>query len=294
MKFVILFLIHVVSIPGLLAQIDPIVFQSGIFSAGNITGTAINAEDVLLAGGSQSLRAVNVTDLYAVGNISLISANVNGELALGGTLSQKASRVNSIHFFLEPKYNFQQIQNGLVELSTELSQRLSNGTLQRIDFNHVRLVGNDPVLNIFDAGDFYFNDQVEFDVPPASIAILNMKGRSPNFSMITFNRPSAGYLGIDPGRVLVNFPGVTSLSVDYSQIGGTLLAPSARLNLQATSVYGTAIGAGIVATGANFYDRPFVGVEQRVVSEPVSEVGLLVGGMMAIVSLRIGMDRGGL
>lgn len=292
MKYSFLFLIHLISIPGLCAQIDPAVFHSSIFSASNIIGTAINAEDVLMAGGSQSIRAANLTEIYSAGDVSLVSVNVAGELALGGTLSQKASRMNSVINFNEPKYNFQQIQNGLVELSSELSQRLSNGKFQRVDFNHVKLVGTNPILNVFEGSDLYFNDHVDLDVPPASIAILNMKVTNPNFSMVTFNRPLAGLGGIDPGRVLVNFPDVMSLRVDMSQVGGTLLAPRAQLTLQATSVFGTAIGAGIVATGANFYDRPFVGVEQRVVSEPVSAVGLLVGGMMVIVSLRICMDRG--
>jgi choice-of-anchor A domain-containing protein len=288
MKLLNLISICLILIPVLPAksQINPEIFHSSLFATGSILGLGINAESSLVSGASQSIRAANLANIYAAGNVSLISANVTEEVALGGQLFQKASQINHITYFNEPRYHFNHQQNALYDFSMELNQRLANGVFQRIEFNQVELSGTDPSLNIFDADDFYFNDHVNFNVPAGSIAVVNVRGLNPNFSMLSFNRPARLYQGIDPGNLLINFPDLLKLGIDGSQIGGTILAPRASISMLGTSIYGSTLATNIHARAANFYARPFTGIDRQIVTEPLSAVGFLMGGLMILAMFR--------
>ena len=268
------------------AQIDPIVFQTSLFATKNISAMAIGSESVLMSGGSQSIRAANLTDIYATANVSLVSVQVAGELALGGHLSQKSSQIRNIRYFNEPLHDFMQHGSALSNFSLELSQQLAHGSFQRLDYNHVTLTGADPVINFFDADYFYFNDHVNFNVPVGSIAIVNVRGMNPNFSMLNFNRPNDRFPGIDPRNLLINFPDVLNLGVNSSQIGGSILAPRASVMIQATSIYGSTVASDIQALGSDFYARPFRGTDRQIVTEPLSSAGFLLGGLMILAMFR--------
>ncbi|MCK9280632.1 MAG: choice-of-anchor A family protein, partial [Melioribacteraceae bacterium] len=174
-----------------------------------------NSGDVLVVGNNLTYTSGAVYNGNVVyGNSTNMSApNFFSVSISGGTLRQD----NPIDFAAAKSY--------LENLSSTLAAYPVNGT-KTFEWGGLKLVGNDPFLNVFSVlgSELSTANNFEVNAPNGSVVLINIDGTNVTWT------GGLTVTGTSSNNVLFNFPNATTLKIQGIDVRGSILAPFAAVD----------------------------------------------------------------
>jgi choice-of-anchor A domain-containing protein len=233
-----------------------------VAAAGNVTASGFS-----LSGGRQEQIA-----LLATGTVDFTSGTVYGAIIYGTTYNNHGQTVTLVNPsdpnappVLPAKTDFTALKSFFTKAATRLADMSGQVNLyspattatkanQTVTFTGPNL---DQELNVFslDSGLLTGTTSFVFNVPQGSFVIINVGGTNPAFMNAGFMGPAGGSLPTSPSRILWNFPGATTLTVQSVGFQGSILAPSAAATIKYGCLYGTAVVKSAIVNSELYMTR---------------------------------------
>jgi choice-of-anchor A domain-containing protein len=219
---------------------------------------AIGLQDVrgpVAAGGKVSANyfSINVdgnrpVGLVAGGALDLpTGGTVNGISYAGG-----ATNISPNVSMTTPKnknpINFQAAFSKLQDMSTMLSRLPATGNA-KLEYSTLTLSSADPNFTVFSvsADTLSKTSTIKYAFPATTTVVINVVGTAVTMQNMGFQTPSSGYdtTKLKPNRVIWNFPEAKTLFGSSVSIPGSVLAPSADVEIRWGALDGTLVASSV-------------------------------------------------
>jgi choice-of-anchor A domain-containing protein/uncharacterized repeat protein (TIGR01451 family) len=237
-------------------------------------------------------------DVFVVGrNLTFTSGAVSGgNVVYGNSTNLPIYPVSILDGNLrqDSPIDFLAAEGYLLNLSSTLGNYSVNGTTT-YQWGGIFLNGTNPVLNVFFVSGAQINGANNFviDVPNGSAVLVNIDGHTITWS------GGLSVLNTNIGNVVYNFSEATSITLQYINITGTILAPKADVNFVSGVQNGQMICKSMSGMGQFNYvlfignipvDETVVNIATIIASHPYdpnssnnsSQVAVNVGGLQQL------------
>ncbi|MDO3412049.1 DUF5057 domain-containing protein [Saccharibacillus sp. CPCC 101409] len=221
------------------------------------------------AGGNLNLSNYYIgsgLNFYTVGNFNMTGGGVNGgSTTYGGTSNVTNSYITkSTAAAIKSKFDtqknttnakgvsdFSAAKQQLISLSNAYAALTTNGAWTFTnDMDSVLFKGTDPTLNVFKIDATELNNLIakrnnlRIQAPAGSTVVFNVTGGDVKFY--------GGYnlSGVTADRVIINYTGSGSVTINGIAVSGTILAPQSTVNFLGGDVYGTIVAGTYTTTGS--------------------------------------------
>jgi choice-of-anchor A domain-containing protein len=250
-----------------------------VFVLGDLKQSGASTEGRVAVGGDAHLTDYSVGSALrpdpAPRNVLVVDESLTfkrGAVAGGNAVSGESAAIDHVSFapggdhHHGQKLDFDAVSVRLRDTSTAYARLVANGTV-RAEYGRVSLSGTDPLLNVFDVSDSLLTGttSVTMNVSSGSTVLVNVGGENPELHNMGF-----ALAGVDPSRVLYNFPDATALTIEGIGVEGSVLAPNADVSFNNAIITGTLVGASLSGSGqAN--RMPFTGCLPSTSSTPLEQ-----------------------
>lgn len=158
---------------------------------------------------------------------------------------------------------------------------VANGAVNQMPWGDLVLGGTDRQLNVFsvDAGQLAVTRSLRIHVPGTSTVLINVRGDAATLRSARFSLN-----GLDASAVLFNFADATTLTIDGTEVLGSVLAPKADIAFTNGQVRGQIFGMALNGNG-RAADQPFTGTLPAVSVIPLPAPVLLASAGLALVAI---------
>ncbi|MBX3001654.1 MAG: choice-of-anchor A family protein [Caldilineaceae bacterium] len=242
-----------------------------LFVFGNLNRSSTWAQGSVAAGGNAGFSNFSIgsallnssggrDDLIVGGNLTYNGGTVShGNIVYAGSVSLSNVSLPNGSARKSASIDFARARADLRALATRLSQLPATGTTST--GGNLTLTGTDPIRNIFTvkASDLAVAGSIRINIPVNSTVIVNIEGTAVTFPSIGvhINGNNSNPVGRD--KVIFNLYQATTLTVNGTNLNGSVLAPSAQVTFNSGNLNGILVAEGVGNGGGRSIHDPFSG-----------------------------------
>lgn len=278
------------------APVSP--FQSlspyNVYVTGNHTASSTSYAGRVGVGGSASYTSVRIGDRFAnqsTGLDSLVVASdllyEQGQVQGGGIVAGGRTNITGVVVggggvrVGSSPINVTAAAQFLRDAGASWKSVVANGAVNQMPWGDLILGGSDRQLNVFsvDAGQLAVTRSLRIHVPGTSTVLINVRGDAATLRSARFSLN-----GLDASAVLFNFADATTLTIDGTEVLGSVLAPKAEIAFTNGQVRGQIFGMALNGNGSAA-DQPFAGTLPAVSVIPLPAPVLLASAGLALIAI---------